>query len=167
MRSKLFTIVDLEVKQLPKTWTKKHKDVALQGKWLHALQVSLYVLLHNAFWLTFKFYGEDDMDYLFNELLPRFKQALSHLKVNNVFDSPDSSKVLVSILVLMQSVEDSYHSLSSYMDSESRESLFSGLIKTYTPMADELYRKYHGPIGALDCEYSEAESEEETEDEDD
>jgi hypothetical protein len=171
MRSKLFIVLDLEVTHLNKKWTKKHKDVKLQAQWVHALQVTLSVLMYNETWLLNKFHGEDDMDYLFEELLPRCKQALSHLKVNNVFDNPASCKVLISIVGMMHSVEKSYLTLSDYMDTESRQSLFGGLIKTYAPVADELYRKHHGPIAEeLDLTFCQAESsgsEEDDENEDD
>ena len=94
-------------------------------------------------WLVEKFYGDDDTDYVFNELLPRFKQVLSHLKSNKVFDTPNNCKVLISITIMMQSVENHYSMLISYFEEETRRRLFSELIAKYTPLAEKLYAKHH------------------------
>jgi len=116
MCSKLFTISVLDIAKLPKSASKRHLKAEVQAKWLHALQSTICCLHQNSLWQTFKFYGDDNLDWLFEELIPRFKQALSHLKNDNVFDSPDNCKVLISLLALMKMVEAEYKHIAEYIE---------------------------------------------------
>jgi hypothetical protein len=143
MRGKLFAVVGLEVQKLPKCWSQNHGRADIQMKWLHAIQASLFCLYHNDLLLTFKFYGEDDLDWLFEELIPRFKQAMSHLRKDDVFNSPENCNVLITLLVLMQNIEIEYSSLRLYICSKERKSLFGPLIESYTPLAEALYEEHH------------------------
>ena len=170
MREKLFVCLHEEAQNLPNHHHKKHRDRQYQHKWLHSLQVVLTLFRSGADpWLTFKFYGPDDVDYLFKDLVPRVKQTMSHLKNNNVFDTLEGSEILISLLWCMNEVEMEFSEISPYMDDkqESRNTLFSPLLKIYKPLAEASYAKHHQndvlkPL-ALDIPDEEDEEDEEEE----
>jgi len=95
MRDKLYLVLHDEARHLPKHHTTAQASKAEnRDRWLHSLQVVLQVFNRYDIWLTTKFFSTEDNDYLFEELLPRVKQAMSHLsKVvkgqRNVFDSKE------------------------------------------------------------------------------
>ena len=108
------------------------------------------------------------MEWLFDELLPRFKQALSHLKQNNVFDTPDNCKILIYLLSMMNQIEIEYETLSQFMETKSRETLFTGMIKSYSRLAEDLYKKHHGAVEKkldVTCQDLEEEDDEEEDEE--
>lgn len=144
MRRKLFTVLGLEVPNLPKTWNKNHGRADIKMKWFHAIQATLFCFHHHRFWLNIKFRGEDDMDWLFDELLPRFRQAMGHFRIDDDFNTAENCKVLIAILSLMQVIEVEYCQLNSFIDSEERKALFGPIIKSYAPLAEQLYIKHHG-----------------------
>ena len=144
MREKFFILLEEEAQHLPKHHNKHHRDPQYQNKWMHSLQAVLTLFVAGAEpWLTFKLYGSWDLDYLFEDFLPQVKQTMSHLKNNKVFDSQKGSEILVYLLSCMRQVEATYSQISDYMEDESRESLFSPLLKSYTALAQKYYTKYH------------------------
>lgn len=159
MRQKLFLILHAEAKKLPKGQAKSVSDPKFQSNWMHILQVVISVLNFGKDpWLDFKFYEEEDVDYLFKELLPRVNQAFLHLKAQNAFDSEAGSEILCCLLYKMHSIEETYSNISDYCDSEARKTLFAKLIMKYSPLLEECYKKHHA-AGAkkLDLRFMDAE----------
>ena len=155
MRDKLFKVLGLETRKLPKTWNKNHRRTETQLKWLHALQATLYCFYFNRMWLTYKFRGEADVDWVFEELLPRFKRAMSHLFNDNVFNTPENSKILITLLMLMQGIESGYKCIVEVMESEERATLFGPVIDSYAPESEKLYRQHYGSMRSLDLTIAE------------
>ena len=85
MRDKFFCVLSLEARKLPKsepTATSATKPENLV-KWIHALQLVAKVFARNMDpWLSFKFYSESDLDYLFDDLYHRVQHTLTVLKAN-------------------------------------------------------------------------------------
>jgi len=144
MRSKLFLLLHAEAQHLPLKTSKSASQPKFLDKWMHSLQVVIHVFdIGKDPWLDFKFYGDDDMNYLFKELLPRVNQAFLHLKAKNSFNSEAGSEILCCLLYKMHSIEKQYSIIADYCDSEARKTLFAKLIKKYTPLLEECYGRHH------------------------
>jgi len=150
MRTKLFLMLEDEARTVPKTSSVNAKDPVHLQKWLHSLQVVMEVFAQYCDpWLTFKFYGEDDLEWLFEDLLPRVSFALRKNKDSKLFDTKEGSEILLYILVLMQQIEDEYLQIGNYCETEARNTLFSKLIKQYSAVAEAGYKKSHDDTADL------------------
>ena len=77
MRDKLFSMLRDDINNLPKSWSKT-RSIASQFKYIHSLAVVLYTLHYQEHWITFKVYGADDFETLF-EIGERIQNVLSML----------------------------------------------------------------------------------------
>ena len=134
LKRKLFKILWLDVSKLPKRWTKKHRDECFQRKWLHTLQCSLYVLVNQGDLLVHQKYYYHEMFVL--DMLNRFKQTLSHLNNDDVFDTPNTCKILVSLLTMLETFHDSSQGEPVI--------LVHDIIEKYGKVVLDLYKKHNG-----------------------
>ena len=142
MREKLFCVLDVDAHKLPKTkqQTKKGEDKEMQQKWFHILQSIINAFSCNTFWLGFKFYGEEDLAWLFKELVPRVKQTLNHLHSEKFFEAKEGSEALILILLRMKEIEEEFDGIKEFC---SRKNIFGAIIKKYLPIADAGYKMSH------------------------
>ena len=141
MRNKLFCVLDFDAHKLPKSKSRKGKDKEIQQKWFHTLQsvIDTFYCLGDP-WLTFKFYGEEDLHWLFEDLLPRIRQTLNQLHGDKFFETKEGSEGLILILLRMKGIEKEFDNIKNYC---SRKSLFATSFKKYLPIADAGYRTSH------------------------
>jgi hypothetical protein len=168
MRDKFFCVLSLEARKLPKskpTATSATKPENLV-KWIHALQLVAKVFVRNIDWLSFKFYSESDLDYLFNDLYHRVQHTLTALKAGGAYNSEDGSRMLIHILSDLNMIEEEYvGAFKDCVETPRRQYLFTKLIKKWSEEADAIYRLYNDSQGLKPLKLEVIEEEEEEEEE--
>ena len=164
MRDKLFSMLRDDINNLPKSWSKT-RSITCQLKYIHSLAVVLYTLNYQQDWITFKVYGSDDFETLF-EIGERIQNVLSMLIKDNLFDHPQLYRTFIYFTSLIHQIDklnDDY--VDMFRDEgQTKIRFFTNIaLKKYDKLVIDMKAKY-GDWGDAEASADDDEEEEEEED---
>jgi hypothetical protein len=145
MRFKVFQMLEDHIQQLPTDpYNSKKVAAATNCKYLHALAVVLYTLVHYEIWMDCKVYGADDFLSYF-DATKRIHSTLYRLIRDSVFDDKELYKTFIRFHQMVKSIDEFNNRYENMFEEEGcKQTRFfpKNSLKKYEVLEKELCAKY-------------------------